>query len=181
MNDITYPKLTVISGDSSGTVFVLKKKGYSCGRSESNDFVLNDSSVSSDHCELIKSGNSYILRDKGSTNGTIINGTKVDEILLKNNDIVKLGVIELLYDGEIIEEIKDEKKDEKKEPATGTKAGANLDLRNHEASRINEMKNISPFSETGKVSKKLYSLAIKTLIIVLVLVVIGLLVFLFTS
>jgi pSer/pThr/pTyr-binding forkhead associated (FHA) protein len=169
MNEKKYPKLTIISSQNRGTVFVLKKKRYSCGRSELNDIVFDDSSVSSSHCELLKNDNSYIIRDVGSANGTIVNDVLIDERELKNNDIVNVGRMELLYDAEISEETS----------VLGVNTGIDPDLYNNKTSLIDEMKNISPFADKNGYNR-LLQIGIMTVIVLLALVVLGLLVWLFT-
>ena len=39
-------------------------------------FPIDDASVSSYHAQISKSGGIYLLKDLGSTNGTIVNGVK---------------------------------------------------------------------------------------------------------
>jgi pSer/pThr/pTyr-binding forkhead associated (FHA) protein len=170
MNDIKYPKLKIISAQNRGAVFVLKKKRYTCGRSESNDIVFDDSSLSSSHCELLKNGSTYIIRDTNSTNGTVVNEVPINEKELKNNDIVKMGGVELLYDSEICEEMSVPK----------ISPALNIDLHDHDVSPINEMRNISPFAEKGKRINKVYQTAIRTVIALLALTVIFLLIWLFS-
>ncbi|MEJ6616747.1 MAG: M48 family metalloprotease [Crocinitomicaceae bacterium] len=63
------------------------------GRSEQNDIVINDASISRFHLELFQDdeGNVFIT-DLGSTNGSTVNGTPLkDSKILMPNDIVKLG------------------------------------------------------------------------------------------
>ncbi len=63
------------------------------GRSQDNDIVIDDTSISRFHLELFQDedGNVFIT-DLKSTNGTTINGRRInDSEILKRNDIVKLG------------------------------------------------------------------------------------------
>lgn len=63
------------------------------GRSQENDIVISDQSVSRVHVELFQDdeGNVFIT-DLNSTNGTTINGVRmVGSQILQPNDIVKLG------------------------------------------------------------------------------------------
>jgi pSer/pThr/pTyr-binding forkhead associated (FHA) protein len=53
-------------------------------------------SVSRQHCLLRVSAGGVRLRDLGSTNGTLVNGTRVvDEQLLADGDLVQLGPLVL--------------------------------------------------------------------------------------
>lgn len=174
MNDIKYPKLKIISEQNRGVEFILKKKRYTCGRKELNDIVFDDSSVSSNHCELLKNESTYIISDTGSTNGTTVNDVLIDKMELKNNDIVKVGSVELLYDGEK-SEVSDKKSVQR------ASAGLEFDSQDHDASLIYKMKNISPFAGKSNSNSRLYQTAITTIIVLLGLVVLGLLVWLFST
>lgn len=70
----------------------------SFGRRSSNQIVLSDPFVSGAHGELRLEGASAWIRDTGSTNGTWVNGEKIEpqvEVPLTPEDTVKLGEIEL--------------------------------------------------------------------------------------
>jgi hypothetical protein len=70
----------------------------SLGRNPTNDFRVADATASSFHCELIICGNSILVRDLGSTNGTFIDGEPVQESILKPGQILRLGTAELLVE-----------------------------------------------------------------------------------
>ena len=64
------------------------------GRSDENDIVLkNDLNISRNHCEIFQDDEGNIfLTDLESANGCFVNGKKVNgSIMIKTNDIVKLG------------------------------------------------------------------------------------------
>jgi hypothetical protein len=61
------------------------------GRSRENQIVLDDPSVSRLHATIIVNGNSYFVRDNGSTNGTFINGRRIQQEALQMTDILKVG------------------------------------------------------------------------------------------
>lgn len=67
-------------------------KTLNIGRSNGNDVVIKDSYVSGTHCSITldEKGNFY-LQDLGSSNGTFVNGQRVQQAWLKSNDIVKIG------------------------------------------------------------------------------------------
>ena len=50
---------------------------------EDNDVVLSQDTVSRYHCRIVQEGNSYVLVDLGSTNGTFVNRVRVKEAFLK--------------------------------------------------------------------------------------------------
>jgi uncharacterized RDD family membrane protein YckC len=70
----------------------------SIGRDPSNDLVLSDSMVSRRHAILEQRDNQYILRDNNSSNGTMVNGDRVDsERSLRDGDLVAIGSSRLLF------------------------------------------------------------------------------------
>jgi len=81
-----------------GVTLRLENRVSSLGRGPENDITINDELVSKDHAEIEAresddgQGYDYFIRDKESTNGTYVNDNKVDEQLLKQEDIVRIGV-----------------------------------------------------------------------------------------
>ncbi|GAB4131171.1 MAG: hypothetical protein OHK0045_21440 [Raineya sp.] len=62
------------------------------GKSAENDVVVQDAFVSRKHLRItLQSNGQYLLEDLGSTNGTFVNGKKVQKTLLLPNDIVRIG------------------------------------------------------------------------------------------
>jgi S1-C subfamily serine protease len=62
------------------------------GKSAENDVIINDSFVSRRHLRITQQADgSYLLEDLGSTNGTFVNGNRVQSKILAPNDIVKIG------------------------------------------------------------------------------------------
>jgi ABC-type multidrug transport system ATPase subunit/pSer/pThr/pTyr-binding forkhead associated (FHA) protein len=77
------------------------------GRTDDNDLVLSDLSVSKHHAELRKtSDGKYQIADLGSHNGTFVNGQRVTSATLSEKDIVGIGHATFrLTDGELREYI----------------------------------------------------------------------------
>ena len=65
------------------------------GRRSDNDFQIDDPTVSSVHCELRVNGDSIVVRDLGSSNGTFINGQQIREGTLGLGETLALGEVEL--------------------------------------------------------------------------------------
>jgi pSer/pThr/pTyr-binding forkhead associated (FHA) protein len=97
------PKFTVLYEKLRGKMFEIDKDVMSIGRKDENDIVLKDGSVSGRHAEICKIENedgtvSYLLRDNNSSNGTKINSQPVEEQILKHNDLIMFGSVEVLFD-----------------------------------------------------------------------------------
>ena len=70
------------------------------GRSRTSNFRIDDDSVSGTHARLeIRDGRSWIV-DLNSTNGVFINGRKVRESSVGAGDTVRIGSVDLLFDGQ---------------------------------------------------------------------------------
>ena len=94
------PKIIVLSEIMRGKNFELTGNMYTIGRTDDREICIPDGTISSYHAEIERNGEIYTARDKGSTNGTRINGIRITEQILNNSDILQVGGIELLFDCE---------------------------------------------------------------------------------
>lgn len=95
------PKLIVLSEQLRGTSFALVDEQYVIGRAEAANICIPDPTISSKHCMLTREPDGcYLLLDNGSTNGTRVNGMKVQSQRLSNSDILQFGGVELLYESQ---------------------------------------------------------------------------------
>ena len=76
---------------SNGTEHVVADKPLVVGRLSECDIVINNSSVSRRHAEFWRTPQGVAIRDLGSTNGTFVNGHKVDAVSLSPRDEVEIG------------------------------------------------------------------------------------------
>jgi pSer/pThr/pTyr-binding forkhead associated (FHA) protein len=70
-------QLVLRVGPSPGKVYPLMKNELTIGRDINNEIVINDSEISRRHCRLVMSGDSYLIEDLGSTNGSWINDQRL--------------------------------------------------------------------------------------------------------
>ena len=85
-------KLICLSGMNKGEEFVLAEGENSIGRSEKNNICVFDKKVSRAHCRLHLSGESVVLEDFGSTNGSRINNVFVNgKQEIKTGDHLRVG------------------------------------------------------------------------------------------
>jgi len=68
------------------------------GRSRDCDIAIDDPSVSRRHAELHREDGGFTLVDLGSTNGTQVNGQKIDRVTLQTGDRITLGQTELRFE-----------------------------------------------------------------------------------
>ena len=69
------------------------------GRSPGADIVIGDDFVSGRHARLSPSGEGAVLEDLGSTNGTVLNGERVNGVSsLRAGDTIDIGAVRLRVD-----------------------------------------------------------------------------------
>jgi WD40 repeat protein len=84
--------LVASSGPSSGSAFEMMGSSITIGRAADNAIVLDDNTVSRHHARLELQGNTYVLTDLDSANGTWVNGRRISEpVPLQANDSIRFG------------------------------------------------------------------------------------------
>lgn len=92
-----------MSNAIKGKKFELVQDETFIGRQNQNHIPIDDVSISSRHCSVVREDRKYALVDLGSTNGTRLNGAPVTKAYLKPKDIVQVGGVELMFDGQDVE------------------------------------------------------------------------------
>ena len=73
------------------------------GRSQDCDLQIKDVESSRVHAEVFARDGQYHVRDLGSSNGTLLNGTEVEECVLKHGDRIQIGVIVVQFADDVAE------------------------------------------------------------------------------
>lgn len=90
--------LKVIRGEFEGKEYLVFEGITSIGNSGKNTIVLfKDKLVAPNHCDIIQEGNKYVLVDKGSPLGTVVNGMRITRHVLKQGDAVAIGNSVLVF------------------------------------------------------------------------------------
>src|SRR6185312_1552209 len=92
--DLAY--LVVLAGVSAGEMFKLQEDRTVVGRGTKVTLRLNDEGVSREHCAFVRDGEKMIVTDLGSTNGTYVNGIKIDRKELTDGDKIMVGSTTIL-------------------------------------------------------------------------------------
>ncbi len=87
--------LVILSGDERGREKIIEGEFFRIGKSKDNQLVLADETVSRAHCEIVRERRGYLLRDLGSTNGTLLDGAEIKEAWLKPGAVITVGKVEL--------------------------------------------------------------------------------------
>lgn len=84
--------LKVLAGASAGVMLPLTTGSTTIGRSDSADLTLTDDGISRRHAKIAISEDDIAnLIDLDSTNGTFVNGTRVDMVILREGDRIQVG------------------------------------------------------------------------------------------
>ena len=82
---------------NAGSKFVLDGEVTRAGRHPDSDIFLDDITVSRRHAEIVRTGDSYSVRDAGSLNGTYLNRERIDDAPLSNGDELQIGKFRLVF------------------------------------------------------------------------------------
>jgi len=89
--------LAVISGDQAGSVFKITKPRSFIGRGPDMDIQIIDREVSRRHAMLEIRGEAGQIVDLGSTNGTFVDGERVEHATLSHQGEFTIGSTTLMY------------------------------------------------------------------------------------
>jgi pSer/pThr/pTyr-binding forkhead associated (FHA) protein len=138
-----------MSGETKGQAFELEQDEVTIGRSSDNTITLNHPTVSGHHCTILHEEGRYSISDQDSTNGTRVNSKDISESQLKPKDLIQVGSVEFMFDGDNIEAVE-----------TNAYAEAQVEVAPGPATAPDSFTNISPFGARRKESKGLWFILI---------------------
>jgi transcriptional regulator with GAF, ATPase, and Fis domain len=87
--------LVILTGAQRGLERVIDVDLFRIGKSPDNDLVLHDDTVSRVHCEIQRDARGFLVRDLGSTNGTLLEGSEIREAYLTPGSTLSVGNVQL--------------------------------------------------------------------------------------
>ena len=66
------------------------------GRLPDNTIVIDNPGISSHHACVFRAGEDFVIEDLQSTNGTFVNGARVERAVLKTGDRLGVGKVEFV-------------------------------------------------------------------------------------
>ncbi len=93
-------QLVVRKGPRPGQIFPLELDLLTVGRDPLSDIVIEDPEVSRHHASFTQGDEGYLLQDKGSTNGSFVDGERLggDPVALKPGQVIMFGsTVTLVY------------------------------------------------------------------------------------
>ena len=91
-----HTNVTLQLDDGSGRTYQLREGANVIGRGQDAQFRLPDTGVSRRHLEIRWDGQTALLSDLNSTNGTTVNNAPVQEWQLADGDVIRLGHSEIV-------------------------------------------------------------------------------------
>jgi len=85
--------LRLTSSDGTQSIDLLEGVPLIVGRAPTCDLPVFDPTISRRHAELVADGESLRIRDLGSSNGTFVNGSRVESASAAPNDLVAFGKV----------------------------------------------------------------------------------------
>jgi pSer/pThr/pTyr-binding forkhead associated (FHA) protein len=89
--------LVYAGGEKDGQKVALDKQRTTFGRNAKNNVVLADTGASGFHAEVAREGGAYVLRDLGSTNGTLVDGEPISETALQHGARIRMGATRFVF------------------------------------------------------------------------------------
>jgi pSer/pThr/pTyr-binding forkhead associated (FHA) protein len=90
-------KLLLGFNDETLSEYDLAQEIMTIGRKSDNDIHIDNLAVSGHHAKILTVLNDSFIEDLGSTNGTFINGEKINKHALQNGEVILIGKHTLTY------------------------------------------------------------------------------------
>lgn len=86
----------VLAGQDIGRKYDIEKNEIYVGRNETCEIFIDDEDVSRVHAKVTSELDYVLIQDLGSTNGTLVNGVKVQRHKLQDGDRIQIGNLTVL-------------------------------------------------------------------------------------
>jgi hypothetical protein len=91
------PEREIVSLTVAGRQHAISEPRVVLGRSRDAGVRISDVNISRKHAEVRQEGTTFWVVDLGSTNGTLVNGKRVDRQRLRDGDRITLGSTEIVF------------------------------------------------------------------------------------
>lgn len=85
------PELIIKLGDNIVQKYFFVNEPMSIGRAPDNEIVIENLAISRNHAVITATDGAFLIKDLGSSNGTFVNGSKVQQALLTDKDVIGIG------------------------------------------------------------------------------------------
>jgi hypothetical protein len=95
--EAAFPALDTVTVGELAHDVALRGDRMVIGRLNSCDICLSDVNASREHAAFVHDPEGWALEDLGSTNGTLLNGAPVQRSVLRDGDVIEIGLTRLVY------------------------------------------------------------------------------------
>jgi hypothetical protein len=92
LGDLDFAKLHYLIDEEGQPSMLYSDRSFFLGRGEGNNIVVNDPRASRRHAEIYFDGQDFVLSDLQSSNGTYLNGERIDTERLVDGDRIEIGL-----------------------------------------------------------------------------------------
>lgn len=89
--------LVILRGRRQGRDYRIEEENSVLGRDGGCQFVIEDDTVSREHCRIRMEDGGFVIYDLGSGNGTYLNGERIYRAELTDGDVLKVGESLVLF------------------------------------------------------------------------------------
>jgi len=97
INETRNPSLVVFTGEKTWSIDIADLDPAVIGRDESCAVFIDSVKVSRRHAEIQQRGEAFVLVDLDSTNGTWVGGQRVEQRLLQDGDVIRIGPAQIVF------------------------------------------------------------------------------------
>jgi pSer/pThr/pTyr-binding forkhead associated (FHA) protein len=83
--------VVVLKGHAQGMEYLIDRTSAVIGREKHAQIYLKDPLISREHAVITFQGGAFVLKDLGSTNGTVMNGISIKQVDLRHGDTFRVG------------------------------------------------------------------------------------------
>jgi pSer/pThr/pTyr-binding forkhead associated (FHA) protein len=97
INETTSPSLVIFTKDQTWNIDLINLDQVTIGRDENCTISIDSSNISRHHARVDRIGETYVLKDLGSTNGTWLDRKCIDEHILQDGDVFRIGRAQIIF------------------------------------------------------------------------------------
>lgn len=97
INETSHPSLVIFTGDKTWKIDLADLDQATIGRDDNCIVYIDAPNVSRLHAEVLRKGNTFVLHDLGSANGTYLRGEKVQHHILQDSDVFQVGPAQVIF------------------------------------------------------------------------------------